>query len=85
MLVSENMLKWALRFYPPLLLQRIWIIKFTCQTDLCPDINISEDKISEAGEMLNITRKYIGFHDMELVRKMTIYAYQLKLKFILEI
>src|ERR1700733_11508734 len=28
MLLSENVLKWALRFYPPLLLQRIWIIKF---------------------------------------------------------
>jgi acyl-coenzyme A thioesterase PaaI-like protein len=28
MLVSENVLKWALRFYPPLLLQRIWIVKF---------------------------------------------------------
>jgi len=28
MVVSENILKWALRFYPPLFLQRIWIIKF---------------------------------------------------------
>ena len=28
MRVSENVLKWALRFYPPLLLQRIWIIEF---------------------------------------------------------
>src|SRR5476651_1858891 len=28
MLVSENTLKWALRFYPPLFFQRIWTIKF---------------------------------------------------------
>jgi len=28
MLVSENTLKWALCFYPPLLFQRIWIKKF---------------------------------------------------------
>ena len=28
MLVSENVLKWALRFYPPLLVQRIWVISF---------------------------------------------------------
>ncbi len=28
MLVSENTLKWALRFYPPLLFQRIWVKRF---------------------------------------------------------
>jgi len=28
MVVSERMLKWAMRFYPPLLLQRIWVVKF---------------------------------------------------------
>lgn len=28
MLVSENTLKWALRFYPPLFFQRIWIKSF---------------------------------------------------------
>jgi len=28
MLVSEGVLKWALRFYPPLLFQRIWITRF---------------------------------------------------------
>lgn len=28
MLVSENVLKWALRLYPPLLFQRIWVIRF---------------------------------------------------------
>jgi acyl-coenzyme A thioesterase PaaI-like protein len=28
MLVSANVLKWALRFYPPLLFQRIWVIGF---------------------------------------------------------
>lgn len=28
MVVSENMLKWAMRFYPPLFFQRIWVIKF---------------------------------------------------------
>ena len=28
MMVSENVLKWALRFYPPLLFQRIWVIRF---------------------------------------------------------
>lgn len=28
MLVSENLLKWALRLYPPLLFQRIWVKEF---------------------------------------------------------
>lgn len=28
MVVSENTLKWAMRFYPPLLFQRIWVKKF---------------------------------------------------------
>ena len=28
MVVSENALKWAIRFYPPLLFQRIWVKKF---------------------------------------------------------
>ena len=28
MLVSENVLKWALRIYPPLLFQRIWVVGF---------------------------------------------------------
>lgn len=28
MLVSENVLKWAMRLYPPLLCQRIWVIRF---------------------------------------------------------
>src|ERR1700760_4132974 len=28
MRVSENVLKWALRFYPPLLFQRIWVTRF---------------------------------------------------------
>src|ERR1700712_3934739 len=28
MVVSENVLKWALRLYPPLLFQRIWVIGF---------------------------------------------------------
>ena len=28
MVVSENVLKWALRFYPPLLFQRIWVVRF---------------------------------------------------------
>ncbi|MDR3694988.1 DUF4442 domain-containing protein [Mucilaginibacter sp.] len=28
MLVSEGVLKWTLRFYPPLFFQRIWIIRF---------------------------------------------------------
>lgn len=28
MVVSENVLKWAMRLYPPLLFQRIWVIKF---------------------------------------------------------
>ena len=28
MVISENVLKWAMRFYPPLLFQRIWVIKF---------------------------------------------------------
>lgn len=29
MLVSANVLKWALRIYPPLLFQRIWVIKIS--------------------------------------------------------
>jgi hypothetical protein len=28
MIVSERALKWAMRFYPPLLFQRIWTVKF---------------------------------------------------------
>lgn len=28
MVVSENMLKWAIRFYPPLFFQRIWVKEF---------------------------------------------------------
>ena len=28
MVVSENVMKWALRFYPPMLFQRIWVISF---------------------------------------------------------
>lgn len=28
MVISENVLKWVLRFYPPLLFQRIWVIGF---------------------------------------------------------
>jgi hypothetical protein len=28
MLVSENSLKWLVRFYPPLFFQRIWVVKF---------------------------------------------------------
>ncbi|MFB5944593.1 DUF4442 domain-containing protein [Albibacterium profundi] len=28
MRVSENVLKWAMRFYPPLFFQRIWVKKF---------------------------------------------------------
>jgi hypothetical protein len=28
MIVSENTLKWAMRFYPPLFFQRIWIRRF---------------------------------------------------------
>jgi len=28
MVVSERMLKWAMRLYPPLFFQRIWVVKF---------------------------------------------------------
>jgi len=28
MVVSEGLLKWAMRFYPPLFFQRIWVVKF---------------------------------------------------------
>jgi len=28
MQASENALKWAIRFYPPLFFQRIWVVKF---------------------------------------------------------
>src|ERR1700748_886149 len=29
MVVSENLLKWAMRLYPPLFFQRIWVVKFS--------------------------------------------------------
>jgi len=29
MVVSEGLLKWVMRFYPPLLLQCIWVVKFS--------------------------------------------------------
>ncbi|MFC0517935.1 DUF4442 domain-containing protein [Mucilaginibacter angelicae] len=29
MVVSEGLLKWVMRFYPPLLFQRIWVVKFS--------------------------------------------------------
>jgi|SRR5581483_867934 len=28
MIVSENVLKWVMRLYPPMLFQRIWVIRF---------------------------------------------------------
>lgn len=28
MIISQNTLKWVMRFYPPLFFQRIWILKF---------------------------------------------------------
>jgi len=28
MRVSENLLKWLVRFYPPLFFQRVWVVKF---------------------------------------------------------
>jgi hypothetical protein len=28
MVASEGLMKWAIRFYPPLFLQRIWVVKF---------------------------------------------------------
>ncbi|MDB5153232.1 MAG: hypothetical protein JWR54_1983 [Mucilaginibacter sp.] len=28
MVISENVLKWAMRLYPPLLFQRIWVVRF---------------------------------------------------------
>lgn len=28
MVVSENVLKWVMRLYPPLLFQRIWVVRF---------------------------------------------------------
>ena len=28
MVVSEDLLKWAMRFYPPLFFQRIWVVNF---------------------------------------------------------
>jgi acyl-coenzyme A thioesterase PaaI-like protein len=28
MVVSENVLKWAMRLYPPLFFQRIWVVRF---------------------------------------------------------
>jgi hypothetical protein len=134
MLVSENVLKWALRFYPPLFLQRIWIIKFEKGfrgvkvkiaksflnknynnsifggtvfsaadpffpvlfhqiflhkgyklrawsksaeiqfikpglTDLYFDINVTEEEIIEAEDILNAIGKYVKIHTMDIYNK----------------
>jgi hypothetical protein len=46
MLVSENLLKWAMRFYPPLFFQRIWVVQI--------DKNFMGAEISVAKSFLNM-------------------------------
>lgn len=54
MRVSENTLKWLLRFYPPLLLQRIWVKKFE------KGFTGAEVKISKSILNINYNRSIFG-------------------------
>lgn len=54
MVVSENMLKWAMRFYPPLFFQRIWVIKFD------KDFTGVHVKISKSFLNVNYNRTIFG-------------------------
>ncbi len=54
MLVSENTLKWAMRFYPPLFFQRIWVKQFD------KDFKGVEVKIFKSFLNLNYNRSIFG-------------------------
>lgn len=54
MLVSENVLKWAMRVYPPLLFQRIWVKKFH------PGFLAVEVKIFKSVFNINYNRSIFG-------------------------
>ncbi|KAA8478520.1 uncharacterized protein DUF4442 [Arcticibacter tournemirensis] len=54
MLVSERTLKWAMRFYPPLLFQRIWVERFQ------RDFRGVDVKIARSILNLNYNRSIFG-------------------------
>lgn len=54
MLVSERTLKWAMRFYPPLLFQRIWVKRFE------KDFRGVDVKIARSVLNLNYNRSIFG-------------------------
>jgi len=54
MLVSENALKWAMRFYPPLLFQRIWVKRFR------PDFLGVEVRVFKSIFNINYNRSIFG-------------------------
>lgn len=54
MKVSANTLKWALRFYPPLFFQRIWVLKFG------HDFKSAEVKISKSLLNKNYNKTIFG-------------------------
>jgi hypothetical protein len=54
MKVSANTLKWALRFYPPLFFQRIWVLKFG------HDFKSAEVKISKSSLNKNYNKTIFG-------------------------
>ena len=54
MIVSEKALTWALRFYPPLLLQRVWVKKIK------KDFLGAEVKVSKSIFNINFNRSIFG-------------------------
>ncbi|MXV15021.1 DUF4442 domain-containing protein [Hufsiella ginkgonis] len=54
MVVSENVLKWAMRFYPPLFFQRIWVARFG------KDFRSAEVHITKSILNLNYNRSVFG-------------------------
>lgn len=54
MIVSENTLKWAMRFYPPLFFQRIWVKKIS------KGFTGAEVKISRSFLNINYNRSIFG-------------------------
>lgn len=54
MKVSENLLKWGMRLYPPLLLQRIWVQK------IGKDFKSAEIKINRSLFTLNFGKAIFG-------------------------
>jgi acyl-coenzyme A thioesterase PaaI-like protein len=54
MLVSENLLKWAMRFYPPLFFQRIWVVQID------RDFMGAEVRIAKSFLNMNYNRSIFG-------------------------